>query len=112
MKSNGFARIIFIVAIIIAAAVIMSSCSPNEHHRGPAPVSTVATLFKCSIVWQDSSDIVNGLFTKTEHYCYAKDKFDADRMFTDSLGLDTLTCIKEYTIYEMAPINKPFTVIK
>ena len=99
-----FKSISILVAIIIMAVIVFSSCTARNRRDEARTQLIQAPQFELSITYNDRY--------QSTHYCYAADKYDAERIFNDSLGIDTLSSIQSYTIKEIKSLNRHISVYK
>jgi len=78
---------ILVYSFLMVFATIAASCTGSESDKAPvqATVSPVRHLYqiKIQMVSMDTIACLDTLYE--EHYCYARDKYDADRLFNDSV---------------------------
>jgi len=94
MNKYIFWTICSIIGLAIACGIILSF----PHKQSKTAKVDQQKLFSITIIYDEG---------RSEDYCYAKDKYDAERMFNDSLQIETLAGFKEYYVREVVPLNKP-----
>jgi len=102
MKKNGLLWVVFIITMFMLSAVALSSCTyPSERRANVIIQPRVMKLFVATVATVDSI----GIKSETTFYCKAFDRYDADRVFNDSITLVKQNLYDTYTIREIALIN-------
>lgn len=88
--------LLIIASITLSLISLAQSSNPKMVTPRPQPKDSLR-LYRITIKYKGCH--------KSEHYGYAKDKFDADRLFNDSLSIST-TIYSQYSINEVETLNK------
>jgi len=100
-RSNLIKVIIILVATILVTCLATSCSSPSQYNtEKPLPLKNIIELYQYTVTY-NTGVTVNA-------YCYAADKYDAQRMFDAKCGDN----YRSSSIKEIATINKPFAVFR